>query len=268
MKRFLQLYTTYFHVNLTRFISYRVETFIWLIGTTLPPVVLLSVWRNATIKAGGMLSGYTPAEIAAYFIAVLLVNHTTNAWGVFLWESYVREGYLSNVLLRPNAVAFQDFGENTAFKVVTTPVMVLTAVGLSFAFQPHMVVVPWAIAAFVPAFFMAFAIRYVIDWITASTAALHLTKVDAVNSVYFFVLFMFSGQLAPINLLPHTIRTIATWLPFRWIIDFPVQLVTGRLTPHEAASGLAMQGLWLGALVSLNFFTWRKGLRNYTAVGI
>lgn len=268
MKRFLQLYVTYFNVNVTRFVSYRLETFIWLIGTTLPPIVLLSVWRNATIKAGGMLNGYTPNEIAAYFIAVLLVNHTTNAWAVFLWESYVREGYLSNVLMRPNGVAFQDFGENIAFKVVTTPVMIGTAIGLGFAFHPQMTVHPWAIAAFVPAFLMAFAIRYVIDWITASTAALHLTKVDAVNSIYFLALFMFSGQLAPINLLPHSIRVIAMWLPYRWIIDFPVQLVMGRLSQHEAMVGLAAQVFWLSVLVSVNLVTWRRGLRNYTAVGI
>ena len=268
MKRFFELLTAYFHVNLTRFISYRVETSIWLIGTTLPPVVLLSVWRNATIRAGGTLSGFTVGEVAAYFIWVLLLNHTTNAWGVFLWESYVREGYLSNVLLRPNAVAFQDFGENLAFKVATTPVMVLTAIGLGFAFHPQIVVVPWAIAAFVPAFLMAFALRYVIDWIVASTSALHLTKVDAVNSVYFFILFMFSGQLAPTNLLPESLRLIAFCLPFRWIIDFPVQLVMGRLTPHEVVVGLAAQAFWFTALFLVNLVTWRKGLRNYTAVGI
>lgn len=268
MRRFLELLRAYFHVNLTRFISYRVETSIWLIGTTLPPVVMLSVWQSAALKAGGVLNGFTAAEVAAYFIAVILVNHTTNAWGVFLWESYVREGYLSNVLLRPNAVAFQDFGENIAFKVATTPIMVLAAIGLSFVFHPHMTVVPWALVAFVPAFLMAFAIRYVIDWIIASTAALHLTKVDAVNSVYFFIVLMFSGQLAPINLLPDAIRAIALWLPFRWIIDFPVQLVMGRLTPREVMVGLVAQVFWFSALLLVNMFTWRKGLRNYTAVGI
>jgi ABC-2 type transport system permease protein len=268
MKRFLQLYRMYLHVNLTRYLTYRLETFIWIIGTTLPPIVLLAVWRSAAIKAGGTLSGFTAGEVAAYFIAVMLVNHTNNAWAVFLFESYVREGYLSNVLLRPNGVAFQDFGENIAYKLVTTPYLILTAIGLYFTFHPQMAIVPWAIVAFVPAFLMSFAIRYIFDWITASTAALHLTKVDAVNSVYFFVILLFSGQLAPIDLLPHAVRSIAVWLPFRWIIDFPVQLLMGRLTPHQAMNGFLAQAFWLSVLVSVNLVTWRKNLRNYTAVGI
>ena len=60
---------------------------------------------------------------------------------------------------------------------------------------------------------------------------------------------------------------LATALPFRWMVAFPVQLALGQLTPYEALSGYAAQGAWLGLSLALLAWTWRRGLRRYAAVG-
>jgi ABC-2 type transport system permease protein len=268
IKRFLTLYASYFRINITRYISYRVETVIWLVGMILPPVVLLSVWQNAASRVGGSIVGFNSGDIAAYFIVVMLVNHATQAWAVFLWESYVREGYLAYVLLRPHPVFMQDLAENVAFKIVTVPIMLLTGVALWISFHAHARIVPWALVTAVPAVLMAFALRYTIDWIVATTSALYSTKVDAVNTVFFFIVMLFSGQIAPLQMLPHSMRIIADFLPFRWMIDFPVQAILGRLTIQQVLAGLGAQMLWVtvqGALVAI---TWRGGIRRFTAVGL
>jgi hypothetical protein len=60
-----------------------------------------------------------------------------------------------------------------------------------------------------------------------------------------------TGQIAPLELLPHPVRVIAFVLPFRWIIGFPTELLLGRLTPAQALTGIAMQTVWLGIICAV-----------------
>ena len=268
IRRALRIFSSYFKINITRYVAYRVETAIWLVGMVLPPVVLLSVWQSAASRAGGSLSGFSKGDIAVYFIAVMLVNHITQAWAVFLWESYVREGYLAYVLLRPHPVFFQDLAENIAFKLVTVPLMIVAAVALGFSFHAHFVFVPWAVLAAIPTVLFAFGLRFTIDWIVATNSALYSTKVDAMNAVFFFIVLVFSGQLAPMQLLPGPLRLMAEFLPFRWMIDFPVQAIMGRLSINEIMTGLGAQAFWLAVQSMVLAVTWRGGIRRFTAVGL
>jgi ABC-2 type transport system permease protein len=80
------------------------------------------------------------------------------------------------------------------------------------------------------------------------------------------VLFL-SGQIAPLSLFPWPIQALATLLPFRWLIGFPVELLLGRLTPVEALTGLGAQVVWLVISLALVRVVWRAGVRIYSAVG-
>ena len=98
-------------------------------------------------------------------------------------------------------------------------------------------------------------------------AAFWLTRVMAVNQVYYVALLFLSGQAAPLALLPSPVQLLATALPFRWLVAFPVELLLGRLTLQEAFLGLAMQGLWLAISLLVLRLVWRAGVRHYSAVG-
>jgi ABC-2 type transport system permease protein len=56
-------------------------------------------------------------------------------------------------------------------------------------------------------------------------------------------------------------------LPFRWLVSFPIELVSGRLTPGEAFIGLGAQAGWLVACYFLMRIVWRAGVKVYSAVG-
>jgi ABC-2 type transport system permease protein len=94
-----------------------------------------------------------------------------------------------------------------------------------------------------------------------------MTRVMAVNQVYYVALLFLSGQAAPLTLLPGPAQALAAVLPFRWLVAFPVELALGRLTPAEAATGLAMQAVWLAISLLAMGIIWRAGLRRYSAVG-
>ena len=260
------IYVQQFKTTLASFIQYRAALVIWLIGHVLEPLIYLVVWSTVSRSSGGSVGGFTPADFAAYFIVLMLVNHLTYTWIMYEYEYRIRQGTLSAELLRPVHPIHSDIADNLTSKLITLPGMLVIAVVLGFIFRPAFHPVPWAMAAFVPAILLAFVVRFFMEW-TLALAAFWTTRVSALNQMYFMAALFFSGQIAPLELLPHPVRVIAFVLPFRWTIGFPTELLLGRLTPAQALTGTAMQMAWLAASLVLVRFVWRAGLKVYSAVG-
>jgi ABC-2 type transport system permease protein len=262
----LDIYIQQFKTTLASFLQYRAEIFIWMIGHVLEPLIYLVVWSAVSRSTGGRVGGFSTGDFAAYFIVMMLVNHLTYTWIMYEFEYRIRQGALSFALLRPLHPIHTDIVDNLSSKLITLPMMFLAAALLAFFFKPAFHAVPWAIAVFVPALFLAFLVRFLIEW-TLALAAFWTTRVSAVNQGYYVAVLFLSGQVAPLSLLPHPIRVIAAVLPFRWTVGFPVELLLGKLTLVQALMGLAVQAAWLLLSLVLLRTVWRAGVRNYSAVG-
>jgi len=90
----------------------------------------------------------------------------------------------------------------------------------------------------------------------------------ALNQAYFLIFIFTSGQVAPLSFLPAPLQSIAWYLPFRWMLAFPVSLLTEFLSPREIMLGLLSQTLWLIVILTLLSKTWTAGLKRYAAVGL
>jgi len=262
----VDIYAQQFKVTMASFIQYRAALVIWLIGHVLEPLIYLVVWSTVSRSTGGSVSGFTAADFAAYFIVLMIVNHMTYTWIMYEYEYRVRQGTLSPDLLRPVHPIHSDIADNLTSKLITLPGMLAIAVILGLIFRPAFHPVPWALAVFAPVVILAFLVRFFVEW-TLALAAFWTIRTSALNQMYYMAMLFFSGQIAPLELLPHPVRVIAFVLPFRWTVGFPTELLLGRLTPAQALTGIGMQMVWLAAGLVLMRFAWRAGLKVYTAVG-
>ncbi len=266
MTALLDIYRTQFRTTVALHLQYRIALLIWLIGFVLEPVVYLVVWSAVARANGGSVAAYSPVDFAAYFLLTMMVNHATFDWHMWEFDYRIRNGSLSPLLLRPLHPIHADIVDNLSYKMLTLPVMLPTAALLFALFGPEFRTPAWALALFVPALLLALAVRFLFEW-TLALAAFWTTRITAINNGYFAVFIFFSGQMAPLPLLPAPVRTAAAYLPFRWMISFPIELALGHLSPEEAAQGLAMQALWLCAGLLLLGIVWRAGVRRYAGVG-
>jgi len=262
----LDVYIQQFKTTLAAQVQYRAALVIWTIGHILDPVIYLVVWSTVARSSGGSVGGFDTGEFAAYFIALMLVNHATFSWLMWEYDYRIRHGDLSFALLRPIHPIHADIADNVSFKLITFTVMLPIAAGLAMVFHPTLHLVPWAAMAFVPVLILAFIVRFLVEW-TLAMAAFWTTRVSAINQMYFVVVLFLSGQVAPLELFPFPIQVVAAILPFRWTIGFPVELLLGRLTPIEALTGFAVQVAWLALSLALLRIIWRAGVRLYSAVG-
>jgi ABC-2 type transport system permease protein len=260
------LYAALMRTSIAEQLQYRVANAIWILSALLEPVVYLVVWSTVAAEQGGAVGDYTEAELAAYFLTFVLVNHFTFNWVMWDFQYRIETGQMSFQLLRPVHPLHQDLADNLGYKGVMLVLLAPVTGLLAWWFEPHFATKAWAALALVPVLLLAFALRFVFEWVLA-LSAFWTTRVIALNQAYGAVLLFFAGRFAPTELLPAPLEQLAWYLPFRWMVAFPVELAIGRVTPREALLGALIQTVWLGLVLLALRVGWRVALRRFTAVG-
>lgn len=263
----LRYYLAKFRAEIALQVAYRGAVVIWLIGLVVQPLVSLVVWTTVAASNGGQAGGFTRGEYAAYFVVLMVVNHLTFIWHMWEFGWRIQTGFFSPLFLRPIHPIHNDVVENLSFKLVGLAGILPAAIILAVVFDADFGATgPLAVAAFVPALLLAMALRFILEW-TLALAAFWMTKVSALNNFYSFVSFFLAGMIAPLALLPAPARVLATVLPFRWTVSFPVEVLIGRAGAGTVALGLGMQALWIGIAVLILRRLWAVAAARYTAVG-
>lgn len=259
-------YRQRFKVDLASQVAYRGAAFIWLFSLIVQPLVSLVVWRTVADSQGGSAGGYTAGEYAAYFIAVMVVNQLTFMWHMWEIEWRVRTGVYSAILLRPMHPIHEDLTVNLAFKLFTLVPLVPISVALAILFDAQFETRPLDVIVFIPALLLALGIRFMIEW-AMGLVAFWVTRATAIHQLWASVSFFLAGQMAPLSLFPKPIQVIATVLPFRWMLSFPVEVILGRLSGREMLAGLGVQMIWLAIAIVIVRVLWSRAASRYSAVG-
>ncbi|MEJ7748915.1 MAG: ABC-2 family transporter protein, partial [Candidatus Limnocylindrales bacterium] len=265
-RRLLGIYGAKFRTELALQLAYRGALVIWLLGLLLEPIVYLVVWTTVARAQGGSVGGFTAGDFAAYFTVLMVVNQLTFTWHFHFFEWRVRNGFFSPILLRPVHPIHNDVAENLTFKALTFTVVAPVALFVLVSFGASSDTQPWNLLALVPALLLAMGLRFAIEW-TLALAAFWITRTAALNQAYYVAILFLSGQVAPLSLFPPAVQTVASVLPFRWMVAFPVETALGRLSPTEVLTGYAIQAAWILVALAVLRVAWRAGVRRYSAVG-
>jgi ABC-2 type transport system permease protein len=258
-------YRRQFASSLAANLAYRGAVGIWVLTSIIQPLVFIVVWR--TVAGSGSTGGYTAAQFVAYFLVMMVVDHLTFIWHMWEFEYRIRNGTFSPLLLRPVHPIHNDVCENLSYKLVGLVGILPAAVLLAVVFDADLSATSWrAVAAFLPALGLAMVLRFVVEWCVA-LSAFWLTKVSAMNTVFFSLFTFLGGQFAPLAVLPGWMQTVAAWTPFPWTLAFPVEVLLGRRTGSELLLGYGAQVVWIAVAVVVLRLLWSRATRRYSAVG-
>jgi ABC-2 type transport system permease protein len=246
--------------------AYRAESVIWMLTGTLP-LVMLAVWIGKAQASGGEVSGFTPQDFTAYFLAAWMTQELIFAWVATDLDTLIRQGELSPKLLRPFDTFWEQLAGHVAERLVQLPFMLL-AVSLGVLLVPGARLTPdiWHALAYALAVALAFLMRFLIAY-CVGLLAFWSEQAGAIDELYFIAAAFLTGGFAPLDLYPQAVRELIAWLPFPYMIYEPVRILNGLATPAETARIFAVQTAWIAALAGLRLLLWRRGLRRYSAVG-
>lgn len=245
-------------------LAYRGRVVIWFL-TGFFPLLLMAVWLTV-IAGSGPPRGWTASTIIAYYVAAGALWHLSGQHVIWDWDADLRSGDLSVRLLRPLHPFHQYVAADLGYRAVNL-MLIVPVLGAAVALVPGLRYdLGGARALGVVA---AVLLGYAVSLMMASTAALvgfWSTQTTNVWMLWWGLGSFASGWVAPLELMPEWLRSIAVVLPFRSTMGFPVELAVGRLDRAAAAVGFAVGAGWVVVFGLVYVAVWRHAVRRYQAV--
>jgi ABC-2 type transport system permease protein len=261
MKRVFRVFKTLLLVYYAYMVEYRAELILWVLSGSLP-IILMGVWIQAAQQSN---FGLSPTDFARYFLAVFLVRQLTVVWVIWEFEREVVEGKLSLRLLQPLDPAWHHVFSHISERCARIPFALLLVV-LFFVLYPTTIWVPSlsTVLLFVISIVFAFSLNFLIQY-TLALCAFWTERASSLQEFWFLLYLFLSGVIAPLEVFPPVVRTLALFTPFPYLVNFPASLLVGL--PTSPIQGFLVMSAWITGFFILNRWLWRQGLKQYSGMG-
>ena len=242
-------------------LAYGSGSLVWFGVALLELIIPMTIWLTAS-SVSGTFSGYTKSDILTYYILIGIIGNLSFWWTHFDIEGMVRSGELSSLLIKPYSalghIIFTQFGDKTLSILIRLPIFVL--VFSYFHISLHISFV--AILAIILAILM-----YLLISLLFGTLSFWITDTGGFVGLFYFSAYLFSGELAPLAFYPPWFTALTSYLPYRYILSFPIEIIMDNVNSTQIFIGFLIGIGWLAILYSVLKVTWKKSLREYQAYG-
>ena len=264
LKASVRALPTMLRIGFAEAVAYRAEMIIWILSSTMP-LVMLALWHEVAREAP--IGRFGEPQITGYFLCTFIVRNLASSWVVWLINMEIREGTLALRMLRPIhpllAYAVGSLSELPVRGLLSIP---LAALALYFFAGEQITRDPFLWALWALSIVGAWLITILVNLIMGC-AALFMESSLKLADVWLGLYFVLSGYLIPVELFPAYLRGALDWLPFRYQLALPVELMTGAHDHATAVALLARQWVYIAFFFGAVHFAWRRGLRRFAAYG-
>lgn len=262
-------YAKCFGIGFMAGIEYRVYLAFSIAGAVSPVVIQTALWIALYgSDPAETLFGFTFAQMVAYTVIAQLVSRLVRTGFEYDLNTDIRTGSLDRYLVKPiGYFGFRLFSflgdkavQTAAIGAVLAAAVAIMGglLGFSVSFS--------SVALFAASLAVAFALNFLLFW-CVGLAGFWLTEIGFLFEAVRIVIIAMSGGIFPLAVFGPAAERVLRTLPFRFTIQFPAELLCGRVAPSEIVPSFAFAAIWIFALVGLSFFLWGRGLRRFAAVG-
>lgn len=263
--RWLKAYPTLLQVYWARTLEYRGQIIIWILASVLPLVMLL-VWLTIAQEKGGPVGGYDQTSFISYYLAIIFARRLTGVWIIWDLDLDIRKGNLSAQLLRPldpvHYFLVRILASRPLSVILVGPPVVVASLLLGARYDLSLLSLVLTLTAVAGALLIEFFSQMLMGALT-----FWISQTLALAESWFWLRNFFSGWIIPIDLFPAGVIVALLYLPFRYTLSFPVEIILGRLALTQIGRGLLIQYGWVLLFFMLYRWLWQCGLKRYSAVG-
>lgn len=268
-----QKYAKSFAVGLKAGIEYRANFFFAIAAAVAPVVIQTALWiviygGSSGGDNGSTLFGFTFAQMVAYTVIAQLVSRLVRTGFEYELNDDIRTGSLDRYLVKPVGYfgfrLFAFLGDKAVQSFVMGALLAVAVAVLSSALG-FSVSLP-AVALFCLALLIAFMFNFLLFW-CVGLAGFWLTEIGFLFEAVRIVIIAASGGIFPLAVFGPRAERVLSLLPFKFTIQFPTELLCGRVRSGDILPSFALALVWMLALIALGQLLWRRGLRHFAAVG-
>jgi len=268
-----QKYAKSFTVGLKAGIEYRANFFFAIAAAVAPVVIQTALWiviygGSSDGDNGSTLFGFTFAQMVAYTVIAQLVSRLVRTGFEYDLNDDIRTGSLDRYLVKPvGYFGFRLFAflGDKAVQSFVMGALLAVAVAVLSRMLGFSVSLP-AVALFCLALLIAFMFNFLLFW-CVGLAGFWLTEIGFLFEAVRIVIIAASGGIFPLAVFGPRAERVLSLLPFKFTIQFPTELLCGRIPAGDILPSFALAIVWMLALIALGQLLWRRGLRRFAAVG-
>ncbi|MES3036348.1 MAG: ABC-2 family transporter protein [Bdellovibrionota bacterium] len=249
--------------NLEYRINFIVDALIQPCITTVVEIVLwMAIFRGAGTD---MIGGFTREYYLAYALWATFVARISTSWLYeFRMIEEVEQGTINSLLVRPLSFYEYYLSQMLGYKFVTTifSLWIPIVVGIYLDLPVHLDRLPIIFLLIGYYLFLVHSMSFLI-----STFAFYLNKVNYFTSTKNLALWLLTGELFPIDLMPEAWRDFVLSLPFVSGVYLPIGYLTGRIGFGVFIQGFQTVTLGLIIVNVMGYLLWAQGLKKYSGTG-
>lgn len=257
----------FFKLALVTNLEYRLNFFIdTVLQPSLTTAIEMFLWF-AIFKTSstGLINGFGREYYLSYAMWAAFFARISASWMYeFAMTEEIESGSINTILVRPVSFYEYYFSQLMGYKSITTLVslMIPLMVGFFFTLPFEVSRLPMTLLLVFYYLIMVHSISFII-----SSFAFFLNKVHSFTVTKNLALWVLTGELFPLDLMPEKIKSIFLILPFPSGVYIPVGYLTGRIEIDYVYRGFASVTVGLIVFNLLGFLLWRQGLKKYAGTG-
>lgn len=257
----------FFKLAIATNLEYRVN---YLIDALIQPIITtgieLTLWW-AIFKGSQALTigGFTQDYYLSYAMWAAFFARIATSWMYeFRMVEEIDSGSINSLLVRPMSFYEYYLSQLMGYKFITTiisfafPVLIV----LFFELPTQFSRIPLAIALVFYYLILIHSISFLV-----STFAFFLNKVQSFSFAKNLFIWLLTGELVPVDLMPEFLKNALLFLPFSSGVYLPVAYITGRIEAAAVYNGFISVTVSLVLVNLMGMYLWKKGLKSYVGTG-
>lgn len=254
--------------SLQEYFAYRLNFILWRVRVIVSILISFFLWQTI-FKTKSQVFGYQQSQMLTYILLITFLNGIVLSTQTFRVAEEINLGTLSNFLIRPFSYFGYVMSRDISDKIVNTFFSIFEIIFLIIILHPPIFVqtsVYW-LGLFFVTFILAALLFFEIGMML-SIIGFWSRDTWAPRFIFFILVTFLAGTYFPLDILPKPIYSFLQFLPFTYLIFFPLKIYLGQMDSFFLLRGLGIMISWIILMSVILRYSWRRGLKIYTAEGI
>lgn len=247
--------------------AYRSNIYLNFLFGCVPLIFSIFLWKAIYGTDTEVIGGYSYRQMITYYVIAFLLSNLIHVRdNTVKMAEMIQNGNIHHYMLKPIRFFSLNFKLYLAEKLgyflnIFVPYAVFCLLISQYLFV-HVNSIPF--------FILSLCLAFVLKYIIGSILGLLTTWVEEISGLLDFwdnIESFLAGGLLPLSILPASLYTVISFLPFKYFLFVPIDIYMGKMAESEMIAVLAIQAAWIMVLGLLLHLIKLKAYRKYSGYG-